>query len=263
MDMGLSGKRALVTGSSRGLGRAIAELLAAEGVSVFVHGRDAPRTRAVAVDIRASGGNATAVVGDLATDAGADTVAEAVGDVDILVNNAGWYDGSAWTEVTAERWAQIYQANVISGVRMVERLVPSMRTRRWGRVIQIGGGLAIQPGADQPHYNATLAARHNLTVSLARELAGTGVTANIVAPGAVLTEPVREMATRAAVGGGWGPEWDAIESAAVAAWVPNDIGRFGRPQEVAAAVVFLASVHAGYVSGADLRVDGGTIRSVS
>ncbi|MFV8161821.1 SDR family NAD(P)-dependent oxidoreductase [Mycobacterium sp. 134] len=263
MNLGLSGKRALVTGSSTGLGQAIAETLAAEGASVVVHGRDASRTKAVADGIRAGGGDAVSVTGDLTTDAGADTVAATAGDIDILVNNAGHYDGLGWAELTAERWARIYQVNVVSGVRMIERLVPGMRRRGWGRVIQIGGGLAIQPVAMQPHYNATLAARHNLTVSLARELAGTGITSNTVAPGAILTEPVREMAIRAAAVHGWGSTWEDIESAAATEWFPNDIGRFGRPDEIASAVAFLASTQAGYISGADLRVDGGTIRSVA
>lgn len=263
MDLGLSGKRALVTGSSTGLGQAIAQTLAAEGASVVVHGRDASRTQAVADGIRAGGGAAEPVTGDLATDAGVDAVAAIAGDVDILVNNAGYYDGLGWPELTADLWTQIYQVNVVSGVRMIERLVPGMRRRGWGRVIQIGGGLAIQPAAGQPHYNATLAARHNLTVSLARELAGTGVTSNIVAPGAILTGPVRDMAVRAAALHGWGQSWDDIESAAANEWFPNDVGRFGRPEEIASAVAFLASTHAGYISGADLRVDGGTVRSVA
>ena len=154
--------------------------------------------------------------------------------------------------------AQTYQVNVIAGVRMIERLVPAMRRRGSGR-IQIGGGLAIQPSAERPHHNATLAARDNLTVSLARDLAGTGVTANTVAPGAILTEPVREMTTQVAADRGWGPAWDDIEAAASSEWFPNDIGR---PDEIAAPVVFLAGVHAGHLSGADIRVDGGTIRSV-
>jgi NAD(P)-dependent dehydrogenase (short-subunit alcohol dehydrogenase family) len=263
MDMGLSGKRALVSGSSAGLGRAIAEALGAEGASVVVHGRDAERATAVAAGIRDAGGDAVVVVGDLATDAGADAVTEAAGDVDILVNNAGTFDGLPWSEVTADMWAQIYQVNVISGVRLIERLLPRMRHRGWGRVIQIGGGLAVQPVADQPHYNATLAARHNLTVSLARDLAGTGVTANTVAPGAILTDSVREMAVRVAADRGWGPQWKDIEAAAASQWFPNDIGRFGRPEEIAAATVFLASSHAAYISGAVLRVDGGAIRSVA
>lgn len=263
MDLGLRGRRALVTGSSAGLGRAIAETLAQEGVSVIVHGRDAGRTDAVAAGIRSAGGDAAAVTGDLATDDGAAAVAGAAGDVDILVNNAGTYEALRWSALNAGHWADIYQSNVVSAVRMIEHLVPGMRRRGWGRVIQIGGGLATQPVAEQPHYSATLAARHNLTVSLARELAGTGVTANVVAPGVILTDAVAEMAGRAAVEHGWGPSWADIESAAAKAWFPNDIGRLGRPEEIAAAVAYLAGTHAAYISGAVLRVDGGTIRNVA
>ncbi|MCV7345603.1 SDR family NAD(P)-dependent oxidoreductase [Mycolicibacterium rhodesiae] len=263
MDLGLANKRALVTGSSTGLGRAIAEMLAAEGASVVVHGRDADRTDAVVAAIRADHGDAVAVLGDLATDEGAAAVAQAAGDIDILVNNAGYYDGASWADLSTEEWTRIHQINVVSVVRMISHVVPGMRRRGWGRVIQIGGGLALQPVAEQPHYSATLAARHNLTVSLARDLSGTGVTANIVAPGAILTDSTRDMVLQAATANGWGPTWADIEKAAATTWFPNDIGRLGRPEEIAAAVCFLASAHADYISGADLRVDGGTIRNVS
>jgi len=263
MDVQLTGRRALVTGSSSGLGEAIARMLAAEGAAVVVHGRDRARTEAVAKEIR--GGRADVAVGDLATDDGADAVAVAAlhgGPVDILVNNAGAYDHLSWTEATPEIWARTYEVNVISGVRMIERLVPEMRRRGWGRVIQIGGGLAIQPTAPQPHYNATLAARHNLAVSLARELAGSGVTSNVVAPGAIMVDTVRALLADVAPGRGWGESPEEIETAAAAEWIPNDVGRFGRPEEIAGAVAYLAGPHAAYVSGATLRVDGGTIRSV-
>jgi len=160
--------------------------------------------------------------------------------------------------------AQTYQVNVIAGVRMIERLVPAMRRRGSGR-IQIVGDWRFSPVPSgritTPRWRP--GTRDNLTVSLARDLAGTGVTANTVAPGAILTEPVRETTTQVAADRGWGPAWDDIEAAASSEWFPNDIGRFGRPEEIAAAVVFLASVHAGYISGADTRVDGGTIRSVA
>lgn len=266
MDLQLSGKRALITGSSAGIGEAIATLLAGEGARVVVHGRDAARTEAVAEAIRASGGAAEATTGDLSTDGGADGVAveaEQGGEIDILVNNAGGYEHRSWAELTAEQWLDSYQRNVVSGVRLINRLTPGMRERGWGRVIQVGGGLAVQPIAAQPDYNATLAARHNLAVSLARELSGTGVTSNVVAPGAILVPAVRELLTRAAPGYDWGPSWADIERGAVRDLVPNDVGRLGRPEEIAAAVAYLASPLADYVSGAVLRVDGGTIRSVN
>jgi NAD(P)-dependent dehydrogenase (short-subunit alcohol dehydrogenase family) len=265
VDLKLTGRRALVTGSSSGIGEEIAKLLAAEGVAVVVHGRNESRVNAVAEAIRAEGGKAEVALGDLATDAGADAVAAAAladGPIDILVNNAGVLPFQSWLEATAELWDQTYNINVISGVRMIQRLVPQMRERHWGRVIQIGGGLSQQPQATGPQYNATLAARHNLAVSLARELKDTGVTSNVVAPGAILTEENRPMLAHMAQAQGLSGTEEELERNAVRAIAPNDVGRFGRPEEIAAAVAFLASPLADYVSGAIMRVDGGTIRSV-
>lgn len=264
MDLQLTGKRALVTGSSSGIGEAIVKLLAAEGAAVVVQGRDESRANAVAAAIRAKGGRAEVALGDLTTDAGADAVAAttlAGGPIDILVNNAGVLPFISWTDATAADWAQTYNSNVISGVRMIQRLVPQMRERHWGRVIQIGGGLAQQPQAIAPNYTAALAARHNLAVSLARELKDSGVTSNVVSPGAILTEMARAGLTHMAPTYGWGEEWEEIERNMVQSMAPNDVGRLGRPEEIAAAVAYLASPLADYVSGATLRVDGGTIRS--
>ena len=264
MDLRLAGKRALVTGSSDGIGEAIAKLLAAEDVTVVVHGRNENRANAVAAVIRAAGGTAAVAIGDLTSDAGADAVAAAAlagGPIDILVNNAGVYGYLSWAEATTADWAQKYNINVISGVRMIQRLVPQMRERHWGRVIQIGGASAQQPHAPQPDYNATLAARHNLAVSLARELRGSGVTSNIVAPGVVLVQAVQTLFTQLAPASGWGETWEEIEPNAAQAVAPNDVNRFARPEEIAAAVAYLASPVADYVSGATIRVDGGTLRS--
>lgn len=257
MDLKLTGRRVLVTGSSSGLGEAIARLLAAEGAQVVVHGRNELRARKVADDFGGS-----VAIGDLATDEGADAVATAASEIDILVNNAGAYEHLAWADASAEAWAKTYQVNVIASVRMVHRLVPGMRERGWGRVIQIGGGLGSQPMATAPDYQATLAARHNLAVSLARDLKGTGVTSNVVSPGAILTDAVEQLLKEIAPEHGWGESWNDIEFNAANDWVPNDIGRFGRPEEIAGAVAYLASGYADYISGATIRVDGGTIRSV-
>ena len=266
MDLQLKGKRALVTGSSAGLGEAIATLLAAEGAAVIIHGRNKERTQAVADTIRKNGGIADAVTGDLATDAGADKVVElalAGGPVDILVNNAGAYEHLNWTTAQPAQWAATYETNVLSGVRMIQRLLPQMRDRKWGRIITIGGGLAIQPEGSMPDYTATLSARHNLAVSLARELKGSGITSNVVAPGAIRVKAVEDLLRAAASRFGWGTSWEEIEKGAVADIVPNDVGRLGKPEEIAGAVAYLVSPFADYISGATLRVDGGTIKSVA
>ncbi|WP_123670619.1 SDR family NAD(P)-dependent oxidoreductase [Actinocorallia herbida] len=264
MDLKLTDKRALVTGSTSGLGAATAKMLAAEGAAVVVHGRDRDRAERTAREIRAAGGVADIALGDLANDEGAAEAARAAtahGPIDILVNNAGFYRHLTWTEATPDEWRDAYDINVVSGVRMIRLLVPAMRERGWGRVVTIGGGLASQPMNTHPQYNATLAARHNLAVSLARELKGTGVTSNVVSPGAIVVEAVQELVMELAPARGWGRTWEEVHRNAVEALVPNDQERFGEPDEIAAAVAYLCGDHAQYISGATIRVDGGTVRS--
>ncbi|MEV0679022.1 SDR family NAD(P)-dependent oxidoreductase [Actinosynnema sp. NPDC050436] len=257
MDLQLTGKRALVTGSSSGLGAAIAALLAAEGAEVVVHGRDAERAAAVAADIRAAGGKADHVVGPLGSDASAVAVADAAGAVDVLVNNAGYFDLSRdWWSTTPDEWLDIYNTNVVSGVRLIRRLVPAMRERGWGRVIQIGSATAAHPIPQQPHYNATNSARENLTRSLARELRESGVTSNLVAPGGILSEATRERFTAVAAADGVTGTWEEVERAAVRLLAPNDVGRVARPVEIAGAVAYLASPVADFLTGVTLRFDG-------
>ncbi|MEV0057368.1 SDR family oxidoreductase [Saccharopolyspora shandongensis] len=264
MDLQLAGRRALITGSTSGLGEATARLLAAEGAEVVIHGRSAQRAQAVADSIIEDGGKAAVAVGDLGTDDGADRTAEhalAGGVVDILVNNAGAYEHLGWDDATPDIWLHTYNVNVVSGVRMIQRLVPAMRERDYGRIVTIGGGLGMQPFDSHPHYNASLAARHNLGVSLARDLAGTRVTSNIVAPGAILVPAVQDFLTGLSPERGWGQTWEEIEYNSVREIVPNDRVRYGRPEEIAGAVGYLCSPYAEYISGATIRVDGGTVRS--
>jgi len=265
MDLKIKGKRALITGSSSGLGEAIAIMLAAEGAEVIIHGRDLKRTKSVADKINATGGNASYAVGDLATEEGAEIVvneALAHGQVDILINNAGVYHGQQWMDVTAKEWLDTYNTNVVSGVRMVQRLLPQMRKLGWGRIVQIGGITAIQPMALQPDYNASMAARHNLAVSLARELKGSGITSNTVAPGAMLVDSVKNLILGMAEKNKWGETWEEIEKNAAKAFLQNDLGRFGRPEEVAGAVSYLMSSYADNITGSIIRVDGGQTFSV-
>lgn len=265
MDLRLTGKRALVTGSSSGLGEAIVRMLAAEGAAVIVHGRNEERSAAIAVSINKSGGRAEHITGDLGTDEGADRVTRFVlagGQLDILVNNVGVYHHQPWMVASVQDWSDTYNNNVLSYVRMITRLLPQMKALGWGRIIQIGSSAAIMPMAAQPDYSASTAARHNLTVSLARELKGTGITSNTVSPGAMLVDSSKTMLLGMADHYGWGTEWAEIEKNAVAQFAPNDTGRLGRPEEVAGAVAYLAGPFADFISGSVIRVDGGLVQSL-
>ncbi|MEU3182972.1 SDR family oxidoreductase [Streptomyces sp. NPDC006923] len=261
MDLQLAGKRALVTGSSSGLGEEIARLLAAEGAAVVVHGRDEARTTAVAKSIREAGGEAGVATGDLGTDEGADKVAaEALGagPLDILVNNAGVYQPTAtWDSTSPGEWADIYNINVVSSVRMIQRVVPGMRDRGWGRVIQISSVTGHLPQPSQPHYAASNAARNNLAISLARDLKHSGVTSNAVAAGGILVPAVRESLTHMGKQNGWGDTWEQIEPNLVEALSPNDVGRIGRPRDFAGLVAYLAGPRSEYITGTTVRIDGG------
>jgi len=184
MDLQLSGKRALVTGSTAGIGEAIARTLAAEGVAVTIHGRDVARGRAVAEQIAREGGRAHFVAGDLTrTEDLAQVAAEArraFGGVDILVNNAAVYPQHTWLESPAADWAKLYDINVVAAVQLIQRLVPEMKASGWGRVVQISSGEGTRPFAHMPGYAATKAAVNNMTSSLCLALAGSGVTVNSV-----------------------------------------------------------------------------------
>jgi 3-oxoacyl-[acyl-carrier protein] reductase len=268
MDLQLKGKRAVVTGSSSGIGEAIAKLLAKEGATVIVHGRRKAEAERVAAEIASAGGKAVVALGDLASDAGADAVAKtvnsAVGGADILVNNAGAFPQGPWLESTAAEWSDLYNQNVGSMVRLITRLVPGMKQRGWGRVIALASGVAVMPFPAMASYSATKAANINLAVSLAKDLAGTGITSNAVSPGMIVTPGVVDMLKGMAPQLGIpADDLPALESFAVKNMVPNPSARLGRVEDIAAAVAFLASPLAGYINGTNLRVDGGTVPTVN
>ncbi|MBV8215946.1 MAG: SDR family oxidoreductase [Verrucomicrobia bacterium] len=267
MDLKLQRKRALITGSSSGIGQAIARTLALEGVSVVIHGRDRKRAEHVSEEITTAGGKATVAVGDLSTESGSRQVAQAsvaaFGGLDILVNNAGGADRApiTWEGENFDEWAESFQQNFFSAVRLASLLLPELRTNGWGRIIQITTGWASHPENVAVDYAAAKAAVSNTSASLTRALAGTGVTVNNISPGPIVTPALERTMRGIAAQRGWGDEWPEIERRAVAEIVPNSVGRMGHVEDIANAVAFLASPLADYIDGATLRVDGGRIPS--
>ena len=264
MDLQLDVKRALVTGSSAGIGEAVAKALAAEGAAVAVHGRHEERANGVAEAIREAGGRASVVTGDLSTDEGADRVAEgaldAFGGVDILVNNAGAYPWAEWWSASSEDWLETYNNDVVvSTFRMIRRLVPRMVASGWGRVIQMGSRGATPLSANAaPFYSASKAAQHRMSQSLAVELASTGVTVNVVAPGPVSTDTTRRLFEGEAKEAGRGEGWEKAHQYFLEEYtVGMPVPRMEIPEEVADLTTFLASPRAASISGAVYHVDSG------
>lgn len=256
MDLKIAGKRALVMGASRGLGRAVAEGLLAEGVQVIAVSRHADSIRNWA------GGTAglTAMAADLSDAASVDALAEAVlamGGVDILVNNSGGPAPGAAATTARSDWLKQFEAMAANLFHLTGRLLPGMRERNWGRIITIASSGVEQPIPNLALSNGIRAAVVGWSKTLAAEVAADGVTVNIVMPGRIQTTRVAELDASAA--NRTGSTVEAVQKASAAA-IPA--GRYGQPEEFAAMVVFLASGPASYVTGSRLRVDGGAIRSV-
>jgi 3-oxoacyl-[acyl-carrier protein] reductase len=264
VDLGLQGKRALVTGSTSGIGAAAAKMLAAEGASVVIHGRSAERAAAVKADIERAGGRAAVALGDLRSDTGAEaamkSTLDAFGGIDILVNNLGHFEpyAAVWTDATPADWANTYEANVIAAVRSIRALLPGMKERGWGRIINIASGAYTQPPPDFPTYGPSKAALVNLSVGLARALPNSGITVNTISPGNVLTEAMQSFLPKIGAAEKW-QETDVfeLERRFVAQKWPSPTGRMGRVEEIAALIAFLASKHSAYITGTNYRIDGG------
>jgi 3-oxoacyl-[acyl-carrier protein] reductase len=273
MDLELAGKRALVTGSNTGIGKGIASALAREGVTVVIHGRKRDRAEATAEEICSAGGIAHVALGDLASDEGAAAVVKAtqekMGGVDILVNNIGGTESSgggmrSWFEIRPEHWAGTMQQNVIAAVRMIHAFVPSMRERGWGRVINISSAGGTQATDGVPDYCAAKAAVINMTLSLSKTLARTGVTVNTVSPGCTRTEMFERTLDKMAAANGWPDDYDSREARFMDLGLfPCAAERYGRPDDIGALVAYLASPLATFVTGANYRIDGGQCQSVN
>ncbi|QDQ98820.1 SDR family NAD(P)-dependent oxidoreductase [Tomitella fengzijianii] len=271
MDLQLDGKCALVSGGSSGIGAECARWLAREGVAVVVAGRDRERCEAVAAEIGHEGGTAAAVTGDLSTDAGAQHVALAAlqtrGRIDILVSNAGGashgrgIDG--WAGAAPADWVDAYSSNTVGTVRLIRQLAPHMVERRWGRLITMASAAAISPNPGMAHYAAAKAAIINLTLSASKAFSGSGVTANTISPGMIRTPSLDEWLDDIARAQGWPGDRDRSAAWAIANIVPQTVTRMGSVEDIAAAVTYLASPLAGFITGANFRIDGGRSPSMN
>lgn len=262
MDLGLRGRRALVMGASKGLGRATAEALAAEGAALAISGRDAARLAPVCEALTALGATAAhAFAADVADGESMDRLAEdavaALGGVDILVLNHGGPPTGTALDITDELLRAWFPQIVLSPIRLANRLLPGMRERRWGRIIAVGSTGMIQPIPNIALSNVLRAAIVGWTKTLSEQVAQDGVTVNVLAPGSVATDRTASTARAAAEKSGRAlAEVEAERDRSIPA------RRQGRPEEFGAMAAFLASERAAYVTGTVTRVDGGTVRSV-
>ncbi len=264
MDLQLRGKTALVSGSTAGIGLAIATELAREGANVVVNGRTQKRVDEAMAKVRSSAAKGAEVLGvaaDLGTADGAKRVVAAHPKVDVLVNNVGIFEPKAFPEIPDADWLRFFETNVLSGVRLSRAYLPGMVSRGFGRVIFISSESGLQIPAEMIHYGVTKTAQIALARGLAESVAGTGVTVNSLLPGPTRSEGVGQfVADMARTRGTTQAE---IEKEFFRSVRPSSLlKRFEEPDEIAAGCAFLASPRSSGTTGAAVRVDGGVVRAI-
>jgi NAD(P)-dependent dehydrogenase (short-subunit alcohol dehydrogenase family) len=261
MDLKLQGRLALVSGSTAGIGLAIATALALEGARVIVNGRTQSSVDEVTAQIASQSGHKVAgFAGDLTTAAAAAALAGAHPNVEILVNNLGIFEPKPFEDIPDAEWTRFFEANVLSGVRLARLYLPAMRRANWGRIIFISSESAVQIPAEMIHYGMTKTAQLAVARGLAEAVAGTGITVNSVLPGPTRSRGVGDFLD--AMGRAQGKSFEALEQQFFEKVRPTSlIKRFATPEEVASLVAYIASPLASATTGAALRVDGGVIKS--
>jgi NAD(P)-dependent dehydrogenase (short-subunit alcohol dehydrogenase family) len=263
MDLGLKGKIAVVTGSTAGIGFAIANTLAAEGARVIVNGRTQARVDSAIEKIRraTSKADVRGVGGDLGFADGVKAFTKAISDADILVNNLGIFEPKPFAEISDADWQRFFEVNVMSGVRLSRQYLPGMLRKNWGRIIFISSESGQQIPAEMIHYGMTKTAQIAVARGIAETVAGTGVTANSVLVGPTASEGVGTFVADLAKQQGISSA--EFEKKFFEGVRPSSLlKRFETPEEVAAVVAFVASTLSATINGAAVRADGGVVRSI-
>lgn len=261
MDLQLKGKKALVTGSTAGIGFATARVLAAESASVIVNGRTQQRVDHAIAEIKKAhpGAEVTGVAADVSTAAGCEKLFKAVPAVDVLVNNMGIFKPIPFEQIKDDEWMHIFEANVMSGVRLSRSYLPAMRAKNWGRILFVSSESAVQIPTEMIHYGMTKTAQVAVARGIAETVAGTGITINSVLAGPTLSEGVEKFVEQ--MGGAGGTA--AFEKEFFKSVRPTSLlKRFATIDEVAYMIAYLSSPLASATTGASVRVDGGVVRAI-
>lgn len=264
MDLQLKNKKALVTGSTAGIGLAIAEQLASEGAVVIINGRTEQRVHEAINKIKTNTPDAhlIAAAADVSKKDELDTLLKTVPEVDILINNAGIYDAKAFVDISDEEWLHMFDVNVMSGIRLSRHYLKPMLKNNWGRIIFISSESGLQIPAEMVHYGMSKTAQLAVARGIAENLVGTNITVNSVLPGPTRSEGVNQFINN--LGKSQKKTTDQIEQEFFATVRPSSlIKRFATTEEVANVVTYLSSPLASATHGASVRVDGGIVRSIA
>jgi NAD(P)-dependent dehydrogenase (short-subunit alcohol dehydrogenase family) len=260
VNIDLSGKTALVTGSTQGIGYAIAEGLAASGARVAVNGRSADRVDAAVADLRKTGADVVGVAVDVSTADGVDQLLRELPAVDVLVNNLGIFGAVPAREITDEQWRNYFDVNVLAAVRLIRTYLPGMVERRWGRAIQIASDSAVVIPEEMIHYGVSKTALLAVSRGFAKDAAGTGVTVNSVIAGPTHTAGVEDFVYELV---DKDLPWDEAQREFMRKHRPQSLlQRLIEPNEIANMVTYLASPLSSATTGGALRVDGGYVDSI-